>query len=133
MSWRFTNVGKTIHRGSVEGQIEGGVSMGIGYALFEAMPRKDDRRWVDSFTEYLLPTAPDMPDRLDIQILEIPEADGPFGAKGLAEIATVPTAPAIANAVCDATKVRVRDLPIEPAQLLERIDRNTASRMTAGG
>ena len=101
-----------------EGQIEGGIAMGLGYALMEEMPLKANGRWVDSFTEYLLPTAMDMPPEVRLHLLEIPEATGPFGAKGIAEISLVPTAPAIANAVYDALGVRVRSLPITPEKVL---------------
>jgi len=113
------DVGKAINRAAVEGQIEGGIAMGIGYALYEDMTLKANRRWVDSFTEYLLPTARDIPEHVEIQILEIPEESGPFGAKGVAEISVVPTAPAIANAVYDAVKVRVKDLPVTAEKIVE--------------
>jgi len=111
------DLGKVINRLTAEGQIEGGVSMGLGYALYEDMNLKANGQWVDSFTEYMLPTSRDMPTRLELHMLEYPEADGPFGAKGLAEITVVPTAPAIANAVYDAVNVRVKDLPITPEKL----------------
>ncbi|MBA4420105.1 MAG: hypothetical protein C0391_03050 [Anaerolinea sp.] len=112
------DVGQVINRTGVEGQIEGGVAMGLGYALLEEMPIKPNGQWVNSFTEYLLPTAKDMPESLDILILEVPEKSGPFGAKGLAEICLVPTGPAIANAVCNATGKRIKHLPIKPEDLL---------------
>ena len=73
--------------------------MAIGYALYENMPLKPDNRWVDSFAEYLLPTSADLPASFETVILEIPEASGPFGAKGIGEITTALAAPAIANAV----------------------------------
>jgi CO/xanthine dehydrogenase Mo-binding subunit len=111
------DVGKAISLLGVEGQIEGGVATGLGYALFEDMIRKDDR-WVDSFTEYLLPTAVDLPSHYQTIILEVPEASGPYGAKGVGEIPLVPTAPAVANAVYDAVKVRVTRLPITPERVL---------------
>ena len=101
------DVGQIINRDGVEGQIEGGVAMGLGYALYENMVLKSNGQWVNNFTEYLLPTALDMPDCLDVDILEIPEKSGPFGAKGLAEICLVPTGPAIANAVFNATGKRI--------------------------
>lgn len=112
------DAGKVINRAALEGQIEGGVAMGIGYALYEDVAIKSNRCWVDSFTEYLLPTTRDMPDHVEIQVLEIPEASGPYGAKGVAEISLVPTAPAIANAVYDAVKIRVKDLPITAEKLI---------------
>lgn len=111
------DLGRVINRLSAEGQIEGGVAMGIGYALYEDMPLKPNGKWVDSFSEYLLPTSLDMPAHLEVQMLEYPEADGPYGAKGLAEICLVPTAPAIANAVYNAVGVRVKDLPITPEKV----------------
>lgn len=112
------DVGQVINRDGGEGQIEGGVAMGIGYSLYENMVRKSNGQWVDSFNEYLLPTARDMPGSLDIHILEIPEKTGPFGAKGLAEICLVPTGPAIANAIFNATGKRITHLPIKPEDLL---------------
>ena len=81
---------------------------------------KGNGNWVDSFTEYLLATTKDMP-VIESTVLEIPEASGPFGAKGVGEIVLVPTAPAVANAVYDATGVRVRQLPISPEAILKGI------------
>ncbi len=100
------DVGRAINRAAVEGQIEGGVAMGIGYALHESVSLKQNGQWVDSFTEYLIPTAKDMPVRLQSVILEVPEASGPYGVKGVGEMGLVPTAPAITNAVFDAVGVR---------------------------
>lgn len=111
------DVGQVISQPGVEGQIEGGVATGLGYALFETMLQKGDQ-WVDSFTEYLLPTAVDLPVNYQNIILEIPETSGPFGAKGIGEIPLVPTAPAVANALYDAVKVRVNSLPITPEKVL---------------
>ena len=112
------DVGKVINRLGVEGQIEGGAATGLGYALFEDVALKKNGQWVDGFTEYLIATTKDMPE-LESIVLEIPEASGPYGAKGVGEIVLVPTAPAIANAVFDATGVRVKQLPISAEVLLE--------------
>jgi len=112
------DVGKVISRAGVEGQIEGGVATGLGYALYENMALKGEQ-WVDSFTEYLLPTSKDMPDHYQYVILEVPEKSGPFGAKGIGEIPLVPTAPAVANAVFNAIGVRVTSLPITPEKLVK--------------
>ncbi len=111
------DVGKVINRLGVEGQIEGGVATGLGYALSETMLRKGES-WVDSFTEYLLPTALDLPENYQTIILEVPETSGPYGAKGVGEIPLVPTAPAVANALYDAIQVRICDLPITPEKVL---------------
>lgn len=114
------DLGRIINRSTAQGQIEGGVSMGLGYALYEDMKLKPNGQWIDSFTEYLLPTACDMPANLEVTMLEYPEVDGPFGARGLAEICVVPTAPAVANAVYDAVRVRVKDLPITPEKVYRK-------------
>ena len=111
------DVGQVVNRAGVEGQIEGGAVMGIGYALHESMPLKPDGRWVDSLSEYLLPTAEDIPDTIRSVILEVPEASGPYGVKGVGEMGVVPAAPAIANAVFDATGTRVTSIPISPEKL----------------
>jgi CO/xanthine dehydrogenase Mo-binding subunit len=71
------DVGQVINRAGVEGQIEGAAAMGLGYALHESVRQKPNGQWVDSFTEYLMPTAEDMPETLESIILEIPEASGP--------------------------------------------------------
>lgn len=111
------DVGRVINRRSVEGQVEGGVSMGLGYALSEDVILKPDQNWVDSFSQYLIPTTKDMPHNLEVVLLEIPEKTGPFGAKGIGEIVLVPTAPAIANAVYDAVGVRFNKIPITPSEM----------------
>lgn len=111
------DVGRVISKPGVEGQIEGGAAMGLGYALMESMDLKP-AGWVDSFTEYLIPTTKDMPPHFENIILEIPEESGPFGAKGIGEVTVPPTAPAIANAVYDAIGVRVKSLPLTPEKLI---------------
>ena len=113
------DVGKVINRDGVEGDIEGGVATGLGYALMEEMVLKANDQWVDSFTEYLLPTAKDMTPNLEVVLLELPERSGPFGAKGIGEICLIPTGPAIANAVYQAVGVRVKKLPIHPEDLIQ--------------
>lgn len=112
------DVGRVINRTGVEGQIEGGVAQGIGYALMEDMQFKGEQGWVDGFVEYLLPTSEDVPEEIKTILLEIPEPSGPFGAKGVAEIALVPTAPAITNAVAQATGKWMTQLPIQPEKIM---------------
>ena len=113
------DVGKAINRAAVEGQIEGGVATGIGYALCEAVRLKSDQKWVDNFTEYLLPTAIDVPPTIKSIILELAEESGPFGAKGIGEISLVPTAAAISRAVQQAVGKKINTLPIVPELLIE--------------
>jgi CO/xanthine dehydrogenase Mo-binding subunit len=95
--------------------------MGIGYTLFEHMRLKSDGQWVENFSEYLLPSAHDVPTKIESVILEIPDESGPFGAKGVAEASLVGTAPAITNAIYNAVGVRITDLPVDPS-LLVRLD-----------
>lgn len=114
------DVGRAINPLAVEGQIEGAVSMGIGYALQESLRLRDDGRWTDSLSEYLVPTAPDMPAITPV-LLEHPDPSGPFGARGVGEMGVPPVAPAIANAIAEATGVRITRLPIEPECLLEAV------------
>jgi CO/xanthine dehydrogenase Mo-binding subunit len=111
------DLGRVINRMAAEGQIEGGVMMGLGYALYEDMFLKPNGHWVDSFTEYLMPTICELPGNFEVTMLEYPELDGPYGAKGIAEITVVPTAPAIANAVNNAVHARVQSLPLTPEKI----------------
>ncbi|MBP1702768.1 MAG: aerobic-type carbon monoxide dehydrogenase, large subunit CoxL/CutL-like protein [Chloroflexi bacterium] len=111
------DVGRVINRAGVEGQVEGGAVMAMGYALYEDVCLKENQRWVDSFTEYLIPTARDIPENIEVILLELPELSGPFGVKGIAEMGLVPVAPAIANAVFEAVGVRARELPITPEKI----------------
>jgi len=111
------DVGRAINPPAAEGQIEGGVGQGIGYALYEQLRRREDGTWIDNLTEYLLPTALDTPN-IAAELIECPEASGPFGAKGSGEQGTVATASAIANAIADATGVRITRLPVEPEDLV---------------
>jgi CO/xanthine dehydrogenase Mo-binding subunit len=99
------------------GQIEGGVGMGIGSALTEEMQFENGRVANANWADYRLLTALEMPP-VESAIVEDPDRSGPFGAKGLGEHTTLPTAAAIANAVYDATGVRVRDLPITSERML---------------
>ncbi|MDI6807444.1 MAG: xanthine dehydrogenase family protein molybdopterin-binding subunit [Candidatus Eisenbacteria bacterium] len=105
------DVGKAINPGSVEGQIEGGVVQGIGYALYENFILDEGRPITQNLSTYIIPTALDAPEIASI-IVEAPSEDGPFGAKGVGEPPIIPTAPAVANAVFNATGVRIREIPM---------------------
>ena len=114
------DVGRAINPLAVEGQIQGGVSMGLGYGLYEELVVQDGEVLNPNFADYALPTAKDMPP-IDSIIVETDDPAGPFGAKGMAEPACIPTAPAIANAVYDAVGVRIRELPITPEKVLKAL------------
>ncbi len=100
------DVGNAINPQGVMGQIQGGIGMGLGFALME----KFIHQQTDSMSEYYIPTSMDMPEVEGI-IIEDPEPTGPFGAKGMGEPSLAPTAPAIVNAIADATGRRVYGLP----------------------
>ena len=110
------DVGRAINRNSVEGQMEGGAAMGLGYALLEEDQVAEGVTLTPNLMTYLIPTALDVPDVTTI-VLESGEGMGPWGARGIGEPAMVPTAPAIANAVRDAVGVRLTRLPITPERL----------------
>ncbi len=104
--------GQAINRTSVEGQMQGALSMGLGEALLEEVKFDDQGRILNaSLGEYKIPTALDMP-RVKTIIVESNEPNGPFGAKEVGEGAIMPTIPAILNAVYDATGVRITELPV---------------------
>jgi CO/xanthine dehydrogenase Mo-binding subunit len=113
------DLGKIINRAGVEGQITGGVLQGLGYAFSEDMCLAAPERWVDRFSEYLIPTIVDTPPEMKMILLEFPEQSGPFGAKGIGEIAIVPTAPASASAVLSACGISPTRLPITPQDLFK--------------
>lgn len=114
------DVGKAINPQSVEGQIEGGCAMGLGYALLEEVIIKDGVIKNPAMSTYLVPTSMDVPEVYPIIIEEL-ETSGPYGAKGVGEPALVPTAAAITNAVTDALGIRIYDLPMTPERVIAAI------------
>jgi CO/xanthine dehydrogenase Mo-binding subunit len=105
------DVGKAINPMAVEGQIEGGVAHGVGYALMEEVVVENGVIQNPSFSELLIPTSLDIPFIHSI-ITEVPEPTGPFGAKGTGEPPACPTAAAIINAIYDAVGVEITSLPV---------------------
>ena len=120
------DVGQCINQAAVEGQIQGGAQNGQGYALSEEMLYDEGRLITPSFSEYLMPTAMDMP-KVECIILESRSGVGPYGAKGIGEPAMTPVAPAIANAVADAIGVRVFEMPITPERIVMALKRRDAT------
>ncbi len=113
--------GFAINRTSVEGQMEGSLSMGLGEAMFEEVKFDEKGRILNAnLAEYKIPTALDMP-RIDTIIVESDEPNGPFGAKEVGEGAIMPTIPAILNAVYDATGVRIWELPLTPERVYKAL------------
>ncbi|MDP6483003.1 MAG: molybdopterin-dependent oxidoreductase, partial [Nitrospinota bacterium] len=110
------DVGRTIHPAAVRGQIGGGIVQGLGYTLWEEYRVENGKPKSKLFKKCGMPGIDQVP-KIKTIIVEDHEADGPFGAKGVGEISTVPTAPAIANAIYDAVGVRITDLPVTPAKV----------------
>lgn len=121
------DVGHIINRKGVEGQIEGGVAMGLGYALMEEFSLKSNQSWTDNFTEYLIPTAQDVPDFESI-VIEIPEESGPFGAKGVGEMGPVPVGAAVNNAIFNAVGVRLDSLPLTAEKIKSALTQDRDGR-----
>jgi len=118
------DVGKAINPLMVEGQLEGGaLSMGIGSALYEQIISEGGSMLNPNLADYKLPTVMEVPKIGDVKvrILETPHRDGPWGAKGVGEVALVVTAPAIGNAVYDAIGIRFKDLPITREKVLRAL------------
>ena len=117
------DVGKAINPMLVEGQIEGGIAQGIGMALMEEyIPGR-----TENLHDYLIPTIGDVPPVEHI-LVEVPDPEGPFGAKGLGEHVLIPTAPAILNAIRHATGVLVTKVPATPSRILAAIREKEARR-----
>jgi aldehyde oxidoreductase len=116
------DVGRAINPTLVEGQIHGGIAQGLGLALMEEfIPGR-----TENLHEYLIPTVGDMP-RMKIHLIEDPEPEGPYGAKGVGEPALIATAPAILGAIRHATGVTVRRVPVLPHRLWEALRQMEAS------
>jgi CO/xanthine dehydrogenase Mo-binding subunit len=121
---RYTAVqdaGKAIHPSYVEGQMQGGASQGIGWALNEEYYYNDDGHMVNSsLLDYRMPTSLDLP-MIDTVIVEVPNPAHPFGVRGVGEVSVVPPMAAISNAIYDAIGIRLNNLPMSPGRVLEAI------------
>jgi CO/xanthine dehydrogenase Mo-binding subunit len=116
--WTAADAGKVVNPQMYFGQQAGGVHMGVGYALTEHYIQQDGRPRTRRFSEYHIPTVLDMPREFEsIAVESAPDPNGPFGATGMGETTTLPTAPAITNAIHDAVKVWIDDLPAIPERV----------------
>jgi CO/xanthine dehydrogenase Mo-binding subunit len=107
------DVGAAVNPLAVEGQIEGGIAQGLGLALMEEIVTRDGQILNASFTDYLIPTALDVPP-VEIELVEVPEPDAPYGVKGVGEPPTVVSTAAIVSALRDATGRPLRRVPVRP-------------------
>ncbi len=118
------DVGRAVNHRSVEGQIEGSIAQGLGFALFEELAQDGGSSVNPSFIDYKIPCALDMPIP-NTFVVENEDAEGRplYGAKGVGEPGLVPTAAAVANAIADATGVRLHELPMNPERVYEALSK----------
>lgn len=120
----FIDAGQAVHPSFVEGQMQGATVQGIGWALNEEYVYNSDGSMANSsFLDYRMPTSLDLP-MIESVIIEVPNPRHPFGLRGVGEGPIIPPLPAVANAVSHATGVRMRKLPMSPANVREAIDGN---------
>ncbi|HEU5228384.1 MAG TPA: xanthine dehydrogenase family protein molybdopterin-binding subunit [Ktedonobacteraceae bacterium] len=115
------DVGKAINMKQVTGQIEGCLAQAVGYALLEHFQVNNGHILTQHLSTYLLPTVLDMPTEVTPVVLELADPDGPFGARGVAEMALIPFAPAVAHAIYNATGVWLTQQPMTPERVLRAI------------
>ena len=116
------DVGRAIHPSYVEGQIQGGAVQGIGWALNEEYIYDDQGRLENpGFLDYRVPVASDVP-MIETLLVEVPNPNHPYGVKGVGEVNICPPMAAIANAIQNATGVRMQELPMSPPKLLAALD-----------
>jgi CO/xanthine dehydrogenase Mo-binding subunit len=116
--WSGHDIGKVVNPTLGEGQVEGGVVQGLGYALTEEHHLKDGRILNDQFSTYIIPTPMDVPEIRTV-LVENPFPWGPYGAKGLGETPIIAVAPAVVSAIHHATGARLRELPATPERVWE--------------
>lgn len=116
------DLGAAINPLAAEGQVEGALLQGIGYALMEELPIEEGQAKGLSFLDYKIPTTMEVPPS-KVFLIESQEPNGPFGAKGVGEPGLVPTAPAIVNAIYQATGARITSLPIIPEKVLAALEK----------
>ena len=116
------DVGKAINPLGLQGQVEGGIMMGLGNALTEEFIVEQGRYFTDRLARYRIPSIMLAPEITSI-VVEHPTSEGPFGAKGIGELVSIPTTPAITNAIYNAVKVRITRLPADQEVVLDGIQK----------
>ena len=117
------DAGKAINPQQVEGQDEGAAMQGMGHTLFEAMQYQDGQLLNANLVDYRVPTFTDLPEIFETLIIENGDGPGPYGAKGMGEGGVVAVAPAVGNAIYQATGVRLTDLPLTPERVWRALQR----------
>ena len=119
------DVGRAIHPGYVEGQLQGGVAQGIGWALNEEYIYNSKGEMQNAgFLDYRMPVASDLP-MIEAVIVEVPNPLHPYGVRGVGEVPIVPPLAAVGNAVSRSMNIRMTDLPLSPPRLSAAIDAAT--------
>lgn len=113
-------VGRVLHPILAKGQIEGGIAQGIGYALYEKCVYQNGHLMNNQMTNYIMPTSADLPD-IHVHFEEVPSIHGPGGAKGIGELPMDGPAPAILNAIQNATGISFTAIPLLPEDIFERL------------
>ncbi len=126
------DVGRAINPQTLQGQVEGGIVMCMGNALTEHFVMENGRPWTDVFARYKIPGIKHAPEIIS-HIVEHNTADGPYGAKGVGELSSIPANPAITNAICNAIGVRVMSLPVDQDALLRALKAGEKEVTTAWG
>ncbi len=111
--WAAHDVGRVVNPPAAEGQVEGGVAMGLGMALWERVAREDGQTLNPNYRDYLLAGTRDIPPKIEAMFVTNEDRTGPFGAKGFAESTLIPAPPALGAAIYDAIGVRPRQLPMD--------------------
>jgi CO/xanthine dehydrogenase Mo-binding subunit len=126
------DAGRAINPRAVEGQITGGILQGLATVLYEDLRFDDAGRMLNpTFTDYKIPTALDVPDEVIPLIVEVPQPDGPFGARGIGEHTMIPAAPLVANAIEDAVGIRITAMPITAERLFLALEDDVDDPTTA--
>jgi CO/xanthine dehydrogenase Mo-binding subunit len=115
------DIGKPINPALVEGQVEGAVVQAQGYAVLEDYKTKAGRVLTDQLSTYLIPTIWDIPERVETVLVEVPDPNGPWGARGVGELPFLPVVPAIGAAIHDAIGVWINEFPFTPERVLHAL------------
>jgi len=120
-AWSVYDIGKSIDDRIVQGQADGGLAQGLAYGYLEVMNHKNGKIMQKNMTDYIIPTAMDMPP-METYLFENPYAYGPYGAKGVGELSLIGGAPAVAIAIEQAIKKNVYKIPVSPEYIMELIN-----------
>ncbi len=115
------DVGQAINPALLQGQVEGAVVQAQGYAILEDYKTKEGHVLTDQLSTYLIPTILDIPEKVETVLIEVPDSNGPWGARGVGELPFLITAPAIAAAIHDATGVWINEFPFTPERVLRAL------------